>query len=41
VQWRSQGRVVARAKVGNGCMHYGAKLFSKIIFIISVRSTLF
>jgi len=40
-QWRSQGRVVARAQVGHGCMHYRAKLFSKRIFIISVWSTLF
>ena len=41
LQWRSQGRVVARAQVGQGCMHYRAKLFLKRIFIISVRSTLF
>ena len=40
-QWRSQGRVVARAQVGQGCMHYRNKLFLKRIFIISMRSTLF
>jgi len=28
-QWHSQGRVVARAQVGQGCMHYRNKLFLK------------